>query len=239
MPCRRRMVRALPCPRWPAPARSPQMPRLWHAPVRGDGRRYADVAMRLNPLLSSPPSLHTSPKPVPRLSRPTAERKAEADYHSFFAQLNIDASIQGTTGEPGAASQLPAGSPQRIGDFTSRMPIQTSPETPRLRPSLSETPITCDLIASHGGSHATVPEVHSGAGFIQNVAVPNCGVYTGQFEDGTRHGRGITQYPNGATHEGHYFRGLKHGAGPEVRITKGLLSLHIATGWGVMVGVNA
>jgi hypothetical protein len=98
------------------------------------------------------------------------------------------------------------------------MPIQTSPNTPRLRPSLSSPPITCDLIRPlDDGSHRTVPEKHPGTGFIEDVAVQNGGIYTGEFEDGKRHGRGITQYPNGATHEGNYFRDLKHGFGAEVR----------------------
>jgi hypothetical protein len=66
-----------------------------------------------------------------------------------------------------------------------------------------------------------MPEQYPGTGFIQDVAVHNGGVYTGEFEDGKRHGRGITQYPNGATHEGIYFRDLKHGFGAEVRVACG------------------
>ena len=54
------------------------------------------------------------------------------------------------------------------------------------------------------------------ARFVEKVAIGSNAVYTGQFESGKRHGKGMTRYADGSSFTGDYLNDLKHGWGEQV-----------------------
>ena len=100
-------------------------------------------------------------------------------------------------------------------DFISTMPLQSSPDTPRLRPRLHKAPITCEMFAEASGQ-GSMRKCYVGEGFIEGKAVANVGRARWREIPNAESSRTTTRYPNGSLYSGGDVAGPKQGNGEEV-----------------------
>jgi len=186
---------------------SPEAKRLAEEDYRNFFQQFAAL---------SPPSLDASAPTQTTLRHSQGVAPDSGELDRLPAAAHHSTELREAASAPRTPERARRGENGKAGnhDFISTMPLQSSPDTPRLRPRLHQAPITCELFTEASGQ-GSMPESYVGEGFIEEKAVANGGMYTGEFQNGRPHGKGTTRYPNGSMYSGDYVAGVKHGNGEE------------------------